>query len=239
MGEHVTDGVPTQRLRAEVLSILPHDASAFTQGLLMHEGLLYESTGLHGQSSLRAVDRESGNVLQIVDLEPKLFGEGLAQVADRLIQLTWQEGVALVYDLASLQRVSAFSYAGEGWGLCYDGKQLVMSDGSSTLSFRDPDSFEVRRTVTVKLDGLPLDRLNELECVGDDVYANVWLTDTIVRIEAQSGRVEAVIDASGLLSPVERRGVDVLNGIAYDPQSQTFLVTGKLWPSLFEVHFVE
>jgi len=227
-----------QRLRVEVIAVLPHDRGAFTQGLLWHAGNLYESTGLQGASSLRQLD-ETGDVMRIVRLDPVLFGEGLARVGDRLIQITWQHGIALVYDLHSFEKVHEFRYTGEGWGICYDGQRLVMSDGSSGLSLRDPQTFEVVGTIAVTLEGRPIDRLNELECVGDHVYANVWLTDTIVRIDQRTGRVDATIDASGLLTREERLGADVLNGIAFDLDRDRFLITGKLWPKLFEVRFVE
>lgn len=230
---------PVQRLRVEVIEVFPHDREAFTQGLVWHEGWLYESTGLHGRSSLRRVDRVTGGVALGVLLPGQLFGEGLALVDGLLIQLTWQEGVALVYDLATLGRVGEFRYQGEGWGLCYDGGRLVMSDGSSSLWFRDAQTFEVVGSVTVTFEGVPVELLNELECVGDHVYANVWQTDSILRVDPSSGRVVAVIDASGLLSPPERLVADVLNGIAFDPERETFLIAGKFWPRLFEVRFVE
>ena len=230
-------GERAERWRVEVLQVLPHDRTAFTQGLVWQDGALYESTGLRGRSELRRVDRASGQVQQRVALEPNFFGEGLALVDDRLIMLTWQEHVARVFD-RSFQVVGEFSYPTEGWGLCYDGSRLVMSDGSSTLYFRDPTTFDVLGSVLVTLDGQPTEMLNELECVGDWVYANVWQTDTIVRIDPATGQVHAVIDASGLLAPSERPGTDVLNGIAYDPDQDVFLITGKLWPHLYEVRFV-
>ncbi|MSQ23000.1 MAG: glutaminyl-peptide cyclotransferase [Chloroflexi bacterium] len=227
-----------QRLRVEVEAVFPHDRGAFTEGLVLSDGSLYESTGLNGSSSLRQVNLGTGQVERVVALEPALFGEGLAQVGDRLIQLTWREGLARIYDRASFERIGEFAYSGEGWGLCYDGQRLVMSDGSATLFFRDPDGFEIVGSVRVTLDGEPINQLNELECVGDQVYANVWLTDLIVRIDAVSGQVDAVIDASGLLTRDERPGTDVLNGIAYDPEKDDFLITGKFWPYLYEVRFV-
>lgn len=233
-----SDEPSVERLRAEVLTVIPHDREAFTQGLVWHDGTLYESTGLYGRSSLREVDRFTGEVRRERRLDPSLFGEGLARVGDRLIQLTWQQGIALVYDLPTFDRVGEHSYTGEGWGLCFDGEQLVMTDGSSDLAFRDPETFAPLGRVAVTLNGRPVERLNELECVGDRVYANIWMTDLIVRIDPRTGRVDAVIDAAGLLAPEERWGTDVLNGIAYDQDNGTFLVTGKLWPKLFEVRFV-
>jgi glutaminyl-peptide cyclotransferase len=181
---------------------------------------------------------EDGEVLARRALDSSFFGEGLALVDDRLIQLTWRSGIALVSDLESLEQEDMLRYPGEGWGLCFDGSALVMSDGSSILELRDPDSMELLRELTVWRGDRPVPRLNELECVGDDVYANVWQSDEIVRIDPATGRVTAVIDASGLLSPVEATRADVLNGIAYRPETETFLLTGKLWPHVFEVELV-
>lgn len=215
----------------------PHDSEAFTQGLLFAEGTLYESTGLYGNSSLRQVDVQSGEVLRIRHLDSDLFGEGLALVDDRLIQLTWQAGVAYVYERETFEEVSTFSYEGEGWGLCYDGQALWMSDGSSTLTVRDPQSFDIQREVEVRQNGERLDNLNELACVGY-IYANVWFSDEIVAIDKESGDVEFVIDASSLLTEEEAGFLPseaVLNGIAYNPDADLFYLTGKWWPSLFAV----
>lgn len=227
-------------LEVVVLERLPHDSGAFTQGLLLEDGLLYESTGLYGSSSLREVDPKTGEVVRIRHLDPSLFGEGLALVEDRLIQLTWRAGTALVYDLETFEPLDSFEYDGEGWGLCFDGESLWMSDGSSTLRARDPETFEVEESLAVTRDGEPVTRLNELECVGEYIYANVWQTNEIVRVVKESGRVDAVIDAGALLSPQVRAVLSpdaVLNGIAYDPLEETFLITGKLWPAMFEVRF--
>lgn len=227
-----------ERLRVEVVESYPHDPEAFTQGLVLSGGRLFESTGLVGKSSLREVDVKSGRVLRKVEVPAPYFAEGLALVGSTLFQLTWQNGQAFTYDAASFARNGQFDYTGEGWGLCHDGRDMVMSDGSSRLTFRGTETFRPVREVVVRMNGAPLERLNELECVGPDVYANVWMTDTIVRIDAMSGEVTAAIDASGLLAPQERLGVDVLNGIAYDPSDGSFLLTGKLWPRLFRVRFV-
>ena len=229
------------QLRPEVVATYPHDRQAFTQGLLLHDGALFESTGLHGRSSLRQVKLATGQVLRRVDLPPALFGEGLAWARGELIQLTWRGGEALRWDPANFARRGTWRYDGEGWGLCFDGTHLVQSDGSHRLYFRDPERFAIVRTVAVTEQGQPLSRLNELECVGDAIYANVWTTDRIVVIAAQSGAVRATIDASDLLSRAERRALGaeaILNGIAYDPADRTFLLTGKLWPKLFRVRFV-
>ncbi len=227
-----------QRLQTRVIATYPHDVRAFTQGLALHAGKLYESTGLVGRSSLREVDVETGKVLRRIDLSPPLFGEGIAIVGDRLVQLTWQNRVALVYQLESLEKLRDLSYRSEGWGLCFDGTRLVMSDGSDTLSLRDPETFAEQQRIPVTLDGTAVSRLNELECVGGVVYANVWLSDRIVRIDPGSGEITAVVDASALLTAAERKGSDVLNGIAYDGANDTFLLTGKLWPKMFRVKFV-
>ena len=165
-----------------------------------------------------------------------------ARVGDRLIQITWQNGRAFTYDLETFNPAGEFSYTGEGWGLCYDGTDLYMSDGSATLTVRDPDTFEAVREIAVTQGGAPVTELNELECVGEDIYANVWRTDRIVRINKESGNVVAEIDASGLLSAEERQALEpnaVLNGIAYNPDDDTFFITGKLWPEVFKVRFVE
>jgi len=227
-------------LRVEVVETYPHDPAAFTQGLLVDDkGRLLESTGRYNSSDVRVVDVATGAVLDRTPLPGQFFGEGLAQVGNRLVQITWQERKALVFDAATLDLLSVtFDYDTEGWGLCHDGTRLVMSDGSSTLTFRAPDTFERTGSIGVTLGGTALDQLNELECAGGKVYANVWQTDTIVEIDPETGRVTAEIDASGLLSSEERAETDVLNGIAKIPDKDTFYITGKLWPKLFEVRFV-
>ena len=230
---------PVERLRVQVVRSYPHDRGAFTQGLLLDDGKLFESTGLVGQSSLREVEVTTGRVIRKVTVPPPIFAEGLALAGEALVQLTWQSGRALVYNKRTFARTGEFTYKGEGWGLCNLGTELAMSDGSSTITFRRPNDFSVLRTLSVTMDGQRLEQLNELECVGSDIYANVWMRDMIVRIDAKSGRVTQRIDAPNLLSPLERQGVDVLNGIAYDPADQTFLITGKLWPKLFRVKFVK
>ncbi len=225
-------------LKVRVLRELPHDPSAFTQGLLLHEGWVYESTGHYGQSTLRRWSLTTGEVLQRVELGPGLFGEGLALVEGRLIQLTWRRGRAMVYDLASFRKLSAFEYAGEGWGLTFDGTAIVMSDGSDTLTFRDPESFRPLRHMRVSLRGRRLRNLNELEWASGSIYANVWMEDWIARIDPATGEVTGVIDASGLLTASERAKADVLNGIAHDQETGRFVITGKLWPKAFEVELV-
>lgn len=235
------DSAPPAALHTEVLQSYPHDPDAFTQGLLLHEGALYESTGLYGRSSLRKVELATGIVQRRVDLPPDQFGEGLALAGGTLVQLTWREGVAPTYALATFVKNGQFAYGGEGWGLCFDGTQFVQSDGSNRLTFRDATTFAVTRQLAVTMQGQPVTALNELECVGDSVYANIWLTDRIVEIAKLNGLVRATIDASALLSPAERGALGheaILNGIAYDAADKTFLLTGKLWPKLFRVRFV-
>ena len=229
---------PAAQLRLKVVRTFPHDPHAFTQGLLFFEGKFYESTGLHGRSSLRRVDPDSGVVERGVDLSADLFGEGVARVGGRLVQLTWQNKRALVWNLATLRKEGEFSYQGEGWGLCFDGRHLIMSDGSNTLALRDPESFARVGEIVVRRAGQPLRNLNELECVEGIVYANVWQDSHIARIDARTGEVTGWIDASGLLAPEEARAADVLNGIAYLPATGHLVVTGKLWPRIFEVEIV-
>jgi glutamine cyclotransferase len=224
--------------RFKVIRAYPHDARAFTQGLLFLDGKLYESTGLHGRSSVRRVDLTSGQVELESKLPPEFFGEGLARVGQRLIQLTWKNRTAVVWDLATLKKESEFAYDGDGWGLCFDGRQLVMSDGSDKLTFRNPSTFAKEGELRVRLDGRPLVNLNELECSGTAVFANVWQDNHIARIDAKSGEVTAWIDASGLLDPSEAAAAEVLNGIAEMGTTGHLLVTGKLWPRLFEVEIV-
>jgi glutamine cyclotransferase len=227
-----------QRLKVKVLSTRPHDPEAFTQGLVLDGTTMFESTGLNGKSSLREVDPQTGKVKRKVEVPAEYFAEGLALADGRLIQITWKEEKAFVYDRSDFRKLSEFRYDGEGWGLCSDGARLVMSDGSDRLTFRDPKTFAVQSIINVSLAGKPATELNELECVDGAVYANVWQTDDILRIDPKDGRVTAVIDASGLLTSEERQKTDVLNGIAWNPATKTFLITGKLWPKMFEVQLV-
>ncbi len=230
--------IEIEALRTRVLRRYPHDRNAFTQGLIWHDGFLYESTGGYGKSSLRRVRLGDGKVLAERKLDQRLFGEGLARVDDRLIALTWRSGQAIVSDLDTLEKRGTFRYDGEGWGLCFDGTSLIMSDGSSTLAIRDPETMQVLRRVMVHKNGIPVRMLNELECVGPHVYANIWRRQEIVRIDLTNGDVTASIEARGLLSRDEAARADVLNGIAYKPDTRTFLLTGKLWPAVFEVEFI-
>jgi glutaminyl-peptide cyclotransferase len=227
------------QLEVKVLESYRHDPEASTQGLIWLDGYLYESTGHYARSTLRRVNLESGDVLQTVALPPDFFGEGLAAVENRLIQLSWREQTALLWNLESLERIGELSYLGEGWGLCYDGRKLFMSDGSDILTVRDPKTLDEIGRLRVTLSGRPIANLNELECAEGWVYANVYQTETLLRIDSDTGEVRATIDASTLLSSAERQGVDVLNGIAYNEDTGSFYLTGKLWPKLFEVVFVE
>ncbi len=223
----------------ELLRTLPHDPGAYTQGLLFHDGFLYESTGRYGTSSVRKVELETGKVLQIAELDEAQFGEGLALVGSELYQLTWQTGLAFVYGLDSLELKRTYEYEGEGWGLCYDGEVLFMSDGSDKLYMRDPASFEVVGVVNVTKGGFPVWRINELECVGEDIFANVFQTTDIIQIDKASGEVVSQLDGFQL-SAAARRVTDpeaLFNGIAHDPERNVFFLTGKLWQDLFEVRF--
>lgn len=219
----------------EVVRAYPHDRGAFTQGLLWLDGYLYEGTGLYGRSSVRKVQLESGRVVQQQSVAQQYFGEGLAAFGSSLYQLTWQNGVAFVYDRATFKLQKQFTYPGEGWGLTSDGRRLIMSDGTEYLRFLDPATFKETGRVRVTDAGRPVARLNELEYVRGEVYANVWQTDRIARINPATGRVNSWIDLSGILPVSERAGVDVLNGIAYDAQRGRLFVTGKLWPRVFEI----
>jgi glutaminyl-peptide cyclotransferase len=227
-----------EEMVVRVIRSFPHDRRAFTQGLVFYEGKLYESTGLVGQSSLRQVDPESGKVERQVALDASLFAEGLARVGGRLFQITWQNGKALVWNLATFKKEREIPYAGEGWGLCHDGKRLTMSTGGDHLVFRDPETFAKQGEVAVRRAGQPLGGLNELECVSGLVYANVWQQNRIARIDPSTGEVTGWIYAGGLLTADEASGTDVLNGIAYLEDRGRFLITGKLWPRTFEVEFV-
>ena len=231
--------VMTQRMTYEVLNTYPHDPAAFTQGLVYHEGYLYESTGLYGQSSLRKVALETGVVLQQADLPPNYFGEGLALWEDTLLQITWLEETGFIYDLEDFSLLGQFTYPTEGWGLTHDGERLIMSDGSHRLYFLDPGTFEITGQVEVTDQGEPVERINELEHIQGEVYANIWLTDEIVRIDPGTGEVLGWIDLAGILPEALRApDTDVLNGIAYDPAGDRLFVTGKNWPVLYEIRLV-
>jgi glutaminyl-peptide cyclotransferase len=220
----------------DVIKVRPHDRGAFTQGLVYLDGALLESTGLNGRSSLRKVDLETGKVLKSVDVPAEYFAEGLALLNGKLFQLTWQNEKCFVYDLQTFQKEKEFTYTGEGWGLTTDGHWLIMSDGTDQIRFLDPATFEEKRRITVMARGHMVNKLNELEFIKGEIYANIWTTDYVVRIDPATGKVVGVIDFSGLLAPEDRdHTTDVLNGIAYDPAGDRLFVTGKCWPKLFEV----
>lgn len=220
----------------EVVSVQPHDPGAFTQGLVFLDGALLESTGLNGQSTLRQVDLKTGRVLKRVEVPAEYFAEGLAVLGGRVFQLTWQNHKGFVYDLESFRLEKEFAYEGEGWGLTTDGQQLILSDGTDQIRFLDPVTFAVKRTIRVRARGRPVDRLNELEYIKGEIFANVWGADYVVRIDPATGSVVGVIDFTGLLAAEDRSvDTDVLNGIAYDAATDRLFVTGKRWPKLFEV----
>ena len=222
-----------------VLNTYPHDPDAYIQGLVFEDDIFYECTGRLGQSTLRRVEVETGKVLQSINLPPDLFGEGITILGDRIIQLTWHAGVGFVYDKESFEFLQMFRYATQGWGITHDGQRLVMSDGTSTLYFRDPNTFEEIGRVEVLANGRPITMLNELEYINGEIFANVWLTDFIARIDPDTGRVVGWLDLSGLISPEERsHNSAVLNGIAYDAEKDRLFVTGKLWPKLFEIELI-
>ena len=220
----------------KVLQTLPHDTEAFTQGLVFHNNTFIEGTGQFGRSSLRVVEPRTGKVKKQIQLSPEFFGEGIAVTEDSIFQLTWKSGEAVVYDLDTLKPKGGFTYQGQGWGLTFDGQRLVMSDGSDSLYFRDPDSFALIETVKVTDDKGPVRKLNELEWIKGEIWANQWQTDRIARISPDTGVVIAWIDFSGLFDwPSLRDANAVLNGIAYDRERDRVFVTGKTWPLLFEV----
>jgi glutaminyl-peptide cyclotransferase len=220
----------------EVVNTYPHDRGAFTEGLTYLDGILLESTGLNGSSTLRKVELKTGRVIQQVRMPPEYFGEGTTYLGDRIFQLTWQNQKGFLYDLRSMEPEGEFAYTGEGWGLTTDGRSLIMSDGSNQIRFLDPKTFQVSRSISVFIHGRPLRMLNELEYIKGEIFANIWQTQFVVRIDPSSGRVLGLIDFTGLLAPGDYdEHTDVFNGIAYDPAGDRIFVTGKNWPKLFEV----
>jgi glutaminyl-peptide cyclotransferase len=226
----------------QVVHAYPHDPRAFTQGLFYLDGYLYEGTGLEGQSSIRKVRLETGEVLQKRDVPEEYFGEGIINWKDRLLELTWKAQRGFVYDLPSFTRKGEFEYPGEGWGLTQDGRRIIMSDGSPQLRFWDPETLKETGRITVTADGRPVSELNELEWVKGEVYANIWQTNRIARIDPATGKVVGWISMAGLASPdgfYIGGQSDVLNGIAYDARTDRLFVTGKNWPKLFEIKLVK
>ena len=240
-------GQPSHRIYAtrpseytfKIVRTFPHDPNAFTQGLAYRDGFLYESTGLKGRSSLRKVRLETGEVVQRVDIAPEFFGEGITLLKNEVVQLTWQSQTGFVYNVSDFRLLRRFSYAGEGWGLTTDGHEIFMSDGTPEIRVLDSRTLAEKRRFAVHDGDTPIDRLNELEFVDGEIFANVWQTDRIARISQRSGEVVGWIDLKGLLSPIYRlESGAVLNGIAYDPNRKRLFVTGKLWPSIFEIRLI-
>jgi glutamine cyclotransferase len=223
----------------QIINTYPHDRDAFTEGLVFEDGFLYEGTGLYGQSTLRRVELETGDILQVNALTDQFFGEGIAIYGAKIIQLTWKSNIGFVYDKDSFELLQEFNYSTEGWGITSDGERLIMSDGTSTLHFLDPQTFEATGQLEVSDSGTPITKLNELEYIQGEIYANVWQTDWVARIAAETGQVIGWIDLRGLLTAEDlSKPVDVLNGIAYDAEADRLFVTGKLWPKLFEIELI-
>ena len=224
----------------KVEETLPHDVAAYTQGLFFHEGELYESAGQYGESNFRKVELKTGRVQKRINFESRYFAEGSCVLNGRLYVLTWQEKECFVYDMKTWNRLGTLRYMGEGWGLTTDGKSLIMSDGTSTLTFRNPETFAVERSVSVTLRGQKVAYLNELEYIKGEIWANVYGTDQIIRIDPETGVVRAVINLKGILPQALRKPrTDVLNGIAYDERNGSVYVTGKYWPKMYRITLVE
>jgi glutaminyl-peptide cyclotransferase len=230
---------PTPQYTFKIIHVFPHDSTAFTQGLAYRDGFLYEGTGLYGHSSIRKIRLETGKIVEHVDLPAEFFGEGIALHGKKILQLTWQSEKGFVYDLEGLHFLSEFSYAGEGWGLTTNGSEILLSDGTDKIRVLDGDTFRVKRWLRVHDGSSAITQLNELEMVEGEILANVWHTDRIARISPRDGTVTGWIDLTGLLSAAYRMDPEaVLNGIAYDPVRKRLFVTGKRWPSLFEIQVV-
>lgn len=234
--ENGTEDELTPIYSYRIINEYPHDSKAFTQGLLYENGTLYESTGLLKKSSLRQVELETGKVLKIFNMSDEHFGEGITIFGDSIIQLTWQSNTGFVYNISDFNQTGEFHYSTEGWGLTTDGDQLIMSDGTAKLHFLDPETYQEIRSVNVTDNGTAITRINELEYVDGEIYANIWLKDRIARISPETGEVLGWIDLTGILNKTD--GVDVLNGIAYDAENERLFVTGKYWPTIFEIKVV-
>ena len=222
-----------------IVNTYPHDRDAFTEGLVFEDGVLYEGTGLFGHSALRRVELETGDILQIRELSDQFFGEGVTIYENKIIQLTWKSNIGFVYDKNSFELLQEFNYSTEGWGITHNGTCLIMSDGTSTLHFLDLQTFEEIGQLEVFDSDCPITRLNELEYIQGEIYANVWQTDWVARIAPETGQVIGWVELGGLLTPEDRsEPVDVLNGIAYDAKTDRLFVTGKLWPKLFEIELI-
>jgi len=230
--------LPVETVR--VVASYPHDPNAFSQGLVITDGVLYEGTGTFGESSLRRVDLKTGKVEQHVPLNQEYFGEGITVVGDKIYQLTWKNRLGIVYDRETMTPASSFRYSGEGWGLTTDGKELILSDGTATLRFLSLETLDVVRRVQVRTASGPVEQLNELEYVDGEIYANIWYSDRIARISPKTGQVLGWIDLSSLYPARQRPSREhVLNGIAYDAQTKQLFVTGKNWPKLYQVEVVK
>jgi glutamine cyclotransferase len=230
--------VPTYSFK--IKNTWPHDRRAYTQGLVFLDGILWESTGQYGSSSLRKVELKTGKVIKQIDVPSKYFAEGMTIFRNKVFQLTWQEQKGFIYDPETFQKQGEFDYSGEGWGLTHDNESLIMSDGTNQIRFLDPSTLRTTRTISVFDRGAPVEKLNELEYIDGEIYANIWQTDRIVRIDPKSGKILGWIDLTGLLKTKERSGEeDVLNGIAYDAAGKRLFVTGKMWPKLFEIEIVK
>ena len=224
----------------QVVHTYPHDRTAFTEGLVYQDGVLYESTGMEEQSSVRKVKPETGEVLQKHDLPGQYFGEGIVIWKDRIYQMTYRTEIGFIWDLATFAKKGEFHYKGEGWAFTTDGKRIIMDDGTSELRFWDPETLKELGRLTVTDQGQPVKNLNELEWVKGEIFANIWETDRIARIDPKTGKVVGWIDLTGLLAPQDRDAkTDVLNGIAYDAKGDRLFVTGKYWPKLFEIKLVK
>ncbi len=235
---NISDAIPVYSY--EILNKYPHDPGAFTQGLVYYDGIFFEGTGLRGSSSLRRVKLESGEVLLVKELSANLFGEGIVLYDDRIIQLTWTSNTGFVYNKDTFEEVDQFSYPTQGWGITHNGSELIMSDGSSMLYFLNPETFERTRKISVSYNDRAITRLNELEYIQDRIFANIWQTDSIAIINPATGLVTNWLDLTGLLQPEDRDGhkVDVLNGIAYDETNDRLFVTGKLWPTIYQIGLI-
>ncbi|HEX8129579.1 MAG TPA: glutaminyl-peptide cyclotransferase [Pyrinomonadaceae bacterium] len=240
--EAATQATPTDvpTYSYKIKNSWPHDRRAYTQGLIFHEGILWESTGQYGASSLRKVELKTGKVIKQISVPATYFAEGMTVFDNKVFQLTWQEHKGFIYDPATFQKQGEFTYTGEGWGLTHDGASLIMSDGTDQIRFLDPYTLRTTRTINVADRGEPVDQLNELEYIDGEIYANIYQTDRIARIEPKTGRILGWIDLTGLLAIKDRTGEeDVLNGIAYDEAGKRLFVTGKMWPKLFEIEIVK
>lgn len=236
---YANEKIDTPVFGYKIVNTYPHDTNSFTQGLIFDKGVLYESTGLNGHSAVKIVDLKTGKTLKSHELPDNYFGEGIAIIENKIIQLTWRSKTGFVYDKKTLKLIKKFSYQTQGWGITYDGKYLIISDGSAVLYFMDPNTFKVVGTLEVYGDNGKVSKLNELEYINGEIYANIWGTEKIARINPKTGRVTAWIDLSGLLNKEDKKNrVDILNGIAFNSDKGRLFVTGKLWPKLFEIELV-